>query len=164
MAVKQLTSEQILNLLSESPSTLAALTASMTHEQLHISPAVGEWSVNEILAHLRACADVWGDCMATILAQDKPTIRAINPTTWIEQTDYREQLFYGSFQAFQSQRHDLLALLEAIAPESWFRRAIVTGAGKPLERTVHSYAQWLATHERSHVKHIKRLAIQFMES
>jgi hypothetical protein len=33
----------------------------------------------------------------------------------------------------------------------------VTGAGKPLERTVLFYAQWLARHERPHVKQIERI-------
>ena len=48
------------------------------------------WSATEILAHLRSCADVWGDCIAAILAEDRPTLRAINPTTWIDRTNYRE--------------------------------------------------------------------------
>jgi hypothetical protein len=29
---------------------------------------------------------------------------------------------------------------------------MVTGAGKPRLRTVYTYAQWLANHERSHFK------------
>jgi hypothetical protein len=33
----------------------------------------------------------------------------------------------------------------------------VTGAGRPLTRTVHGYAEWLATHERSHVAHVRRV-------
>jgi hypothetical protein len=41
--------------------------------------------------------------------------------------------------------------------EGWSRAAIVTGAGKPLVRTMHTYAQWLATHERPHVKQIERI-------
>lgn len=31
------------------------------------------------------------------------------------------------------------------------------GAGKPLVRTVLSYAQWLARHERPHVKQIEHI-------
>jgi hypothetical protein len=49
----------------------------------------GEWSVNDILAHLRSCGDdLWGKYMATILAEDHPKIRAMNPTTWIKLTHY----------------------------------------------------------------------------
>jgi hypothetical protein len=44
-------------------------------------------------------------------------------------------------------------------PEAWSRTATVTGAGKPRERTVRTYAQWLANHERSHIKQIERIVV-----
>jgi len=46
------------------------------------------WSASDVLAHLRSCADVWGGYMMRILAEDRPTVHAVNPTTWIRQTDY----------------------------------------------------------------------------
>jgi hypothetical protein len=124
---------------------------------LHAAPAPGEWSVNEVLAYLRACADMWGNSIAAIIDHDHPTLRAINPRTWINKTDYREQPFQRSLDAFTAQRADLLAVLEPLAPEGWARSATVTGAGKPLERTVRFYAQWLAEHERPHLKQIERI-------
>jgi hypothetical protein len=48
--------------------------------------------------------------------------------------------------------------LEPLSPEGWARAATVTGAGKVLERTVMFYVQWLAAHERPHVKQIGRIA------
>ena len=122
------------------------------------SAAPGEWSANEVLAHLRACADMWGKCMTEILTLDHPTLRAINPTTWIEKTDYREQPFARSFAAFSAQRTELLAMLAPLTPAAWARAATVIGAGKPLERTVLFYAAWLARHERPHIKQIERIA------
>ena len=92
-----------------------------------------------------------------MMAQDTPTLRAVNPRTWIRKTDYREQAFQPSLHAFATQRIDLLAVLEPLPPEGWSRAATVTGAGKVLERTVLSYAQRLARHERPHVKQIERL-------
>jgi hypothetical protein len=158
MPERSLTIDQVLTLLRENPARMAALTAGLSREQLHAAPAPGEWSFNDILAHLRSCADVWGGCMARILDEDHPTIRATNPRTWVKKTDYHEQDFQTSFHAFAAQRATLLAALEPLAPEEWSRAATVTGAGKVLERTVHFYAQWLAEHERSHVKQIGRLA------
>jgi hypothetical protein len=55
------------------------------------------------------------------------------------------------------QRAGLLTILKPLPPEDWSRVATVTGAGKPLVRTVLSYAQWLARHERPHVKQIERI-------
>ena len=96
--------------------------------------------------------------MATILTEDRPTIRAINPKTWVKSTNYLDLEFQPSFYAFTTQRAELLALLESLAPEDWSRGATLTGAGKPLQRTVQFYAQWLAKHERSHLKQFNRIA------
>jgi hypothetical protein len=152
-----LTIEQVLTLLVGMPPRLEALTAGLTAAQLQTAPNEDEWSANDVLAHLRACADVWGGCIAAMIAEDMPTLRAVNPRTWIKQTDYRDQEFLPSLRAFAVQRAELLSVLEPLPPEGWSRAATVTGAGKALERTVLFYARWLAGHERPHVKQIARI-------
>jgi hypothetical protein len=154
---KQLPIDQILTMLTAGPPRLVSSTGGAAPAQLQAAPAHGEWSANEVLAHLRACADIWGDCIELILTQDMPTIRAINPRTWITKTDYLEQPFRPSLRAFTAQRHRLIERLRPLAPEAWSRAANITGAGKPFVRTVHSYAQWMATHERPHLKQIERI-------
>ncbi len=157
MPGRSLTTEQVLNLLTETPPRLTALTAGLAPTQLQTPPNQNEWSANQVLAHLRACADVWGGCIMTMIAEDMPTLRAINPLTWIKKTDYLELEFRPSLHSFATQRADLLAVLEPLPPEGWSRAARVTGAGKVLERTVLFYAQWLARHERQHVKQVARI-------
>ena len=157
MPEKSLPIQQILTMLKAGPPRIAEITSGLTTPQLHAAPRRGEWSANEVLGHLRSCADVWGKCIVTIVDQDTPTIRAVNPRTWIESTNYLEQEFQPSLQAFTVQRADLWAILESLKPKIWSRSLTVTGAGKPLIRTVHSYAQWMATHERPHVKQIERI-------
>ena len=153
-----MTVEQILSELANGPPRIAEATSGLTNTPLHAAPSPGEWSANEVLAHLRSCADVWGDCIATILEQDKPTLRALNPRTWIDKTDYPKQNFRSSLKAFMEQRAALMAALETLDSNAWSRSARITGAGKPIVRTVQSYAEWMAEHERPHVKQIKRIA------
>jgi hypothetical protein len=136
---------------------IAALTAGLGPTQLQATAPDGGWSANEVLAHLRACADVWGDCIMAMIAQDSPTLRAVDPRTWIRRTDYLEQDFRLSLQAFATQRTALLAVLEPLTPEGWSRTATVTGAGKVLERTVLFYGQWMARHERPHLEQMQRI-------
>ena len=106
---------------------------------------------------MRACADQWGGAIETMLAEDHPTIRAINPRTWIKKTNYGDLEFEPSFRAFTRQRKRLLARLEAAPLTGWSRSSTVTGAGALLTRDVRFYAKWLAKHERTHVKQIARL-------
>ncbi len=152
-----LTIEQNLTMLAATPSRLAYLTADLTPAQLLTPPEPGEWSARDVLAHLRACADVWGSCIAVILSEDRPAIQDVDPSDWIKQTNYREQEFQPSLQAFTAQRAELLAVLKPLPAEAWSRKATVTGAGEPRELTVHTYAQWLANHERAHVEQFERI-------
>lgn len=162
MATKEL--DDALRVLVATPRTLDALSADLTSAQLRRPPAEGEWSANDVLAHLRSCADVWGGCIATMLAEDEPTLRAVNPRTWIERTDYPDLDFGLSLRAFTAQRTDLLRVLESLSDDDWARSATVTGAGKPLRRTVWSYTAWLASHERPHVRQIERVVDQATRS
>jgi hypothetical protein len=150
------TIQQILTMLGAAPARIAAFTEGLPPPQLVISPEPGEWSVRDVLAHLRACSDMWGKYIVMILNEDRPTFKAVNPTTWIKQTDYLEQEFQPSLQAFTTQRAGLLAVLEPLAPEGWSRAATVNGAGKARQRTVYTYAQWLANHEQEHLRQIHR--------
>ena len=157
MPSRLLTTERVLTLLAETPPRIAALTAGLAPAQLYTPPNHDGWSLNDVLAHLRACADVWGNCIMAMIAEDTPTLRAVNPRTWIKKTDYLELEFRPSLHSFAAQRADLLAVLEPLPHEGWSRAATVTGAGKVLERTVLFYAQWLARHERQHVKQVERI-------
>src|SRR5688572_15517455 len=127
-----MTPEQALALLAEAPRRIAALTKGLTEAQLHRAPESGEWSANEVLAHLRACADTRGEAIRTILASDHPTFRAVNPLTWLKETDYLELDFRPSLRAFTRQRAALLGILESLPHRGWSRAATVTGAGRPL--------------------------------
>lgn len=157
MPGRSLTIDQVLTLGQERPPRIAALTAGVVTAHLHAAPDHDEWSANDVLAHLRACADVWGNCMEAIVSQDAPTLRAVNPRTWIKKTDYLEQEFQPSLHAFAAQRTQLLAVLEPLAREGWSRTAPVSGAGKVLEWTVLSCGRRLAGHERPHLKQIERI-------
>ena len=158
MPGRSLTVEEVLTVLGQTPEKRSVLSPWIETSSITGHPSPDEWSANEVLGHLRACADVWGECMMTILAEDNPTIRAVNPRTWIESTDYLEQAFRPSLQAFASQRAQLMTVLEPLAPASWARAATVTGAGNALRRTVHVYGQRMARHERPHLKQIRRIA------
>jgi hypothetical protein len=158
MSESSLTVEQILTILTESPQRIATFTAGLEPALLHTPLTPDAWSANEVLAHLRSCADVWGNYIVTILTEERPTIRAVSPRTWIHKTDYPELEFAPSLRSFTRQRTDLLAVLEPLPAEGWSRAATVSAVGGVHERTVLDYAERLANHERQHVKQIEEIA------
>src|SRR5689334_23140622 len=94
-----LTIEQNLTLLAATPSHLAKITKGLSRAQLVTPPEPGAWSARDGLAHLRACADMWGKYIVLILSKDHPTFKAVNPTNWIKQTNYHELEFQPSLRA-----------------------------------------------------------------
>lgn len=145
---------EVLEGLAAAPLRIAELTAGLPEAKLAQAPEPGEWSVVEILAHMRACADVWGGHIAAILADDNPTRRGINPRQWIKDKDYGS--FGPSFKAYKAQRAKLLALVRPLTEAQWSRTCVITGAGKPLTVETRFYATKLFEHERPHLKQIAR--------
>jgi hypothetical protein len=156
-----LTAHEILSRLAEGPQRIAAATSGLSDKQLRTSPDDG-WSPNEVLAHMRACNDVWGGHIFAILAEDRPTRQGINPRTWMKKTNYLDLDFRESFDAFAAQRSDLLQTLESLPPERWSRTALIRSYGTMTnEHTAHFFADGLARHERAHIKQIEKIAAAF---
>jgi hypothetical protein len=115
--------------------------------------------VTAVLAHLRACNDVLGGNMIRIVREDHPAWRAMSPRTWQRKSGYHEWTFEPSFAAFSDGRNQLLEVLEPLAPADWERTATVTVPPKKVfEYTTRYYGDWLAAHERAHLRHLARSA------
>ena len=158
MAKRDISTDEAISMLHANIAAIAGATTSLTDKQAAQSPVPGEWSVNEILAHPRCCADLWTAAIEIMLCEDHPRIRAINPRHAIKSSPYPAMPFRQSFAAFQDQREQLLTTLESLGQAELDRSAEVYGAGAPLERTVAFYVQWLARHERSHLRELARVA------
>jgi hypothetical protein len=146
---------EILSQLRETPSSIKALTADLSAQDLHRRPMPDEWSINDNLAHLRASADVWGRYMGRILAEDHPAFTSINPRAHMRKTDYPDQEFAPSLQAFAAQRAGLLATLDELVPDDWARTATVKVYGELWEHGVQYYGDKLARHEAVHLPQIE---------
>ena len=147
---------EILEQLAATPEQIALLAESPDPELTTAAPDENAWSVNDVLAHLRACADVWGDSIAAMLSGDQPRIRAVNPRSLFDRTGYRELTFAESLQAFAHQRVELLGTLNALPESGWAASAIFYGMGSPVVRSVQSQSERMAHHERAHIDQIRR--------
>ena len=150
--------DRILLLLPESPQRIEKATSGLSAEQLQAPAGEGEWSARDVMAHLRACSDVWGGHIHRILTEDQPNIAGINPRVYIKKTNYPEQTFEKLFVDFVRQRADLLSVLKNLPPEGWVRSALVRSYGQVFEKRVQFYADKMARHERGHVNQIQKIA------
>jgi hypothetical protein len=165
MASRDLTVDEIMAILPETPRRIAALTEGMTTVLLRSSPEPGAWSVNDVLAHLRACHDVLGGNVLRILAEERPAWKGMSPRAWIRKTDYPDWEFAPAFEEFKRQRAELLEVLEPLPAGAWSRTATVTGMlGEAHEYSARYYGSWLAAHERAHWKHIGQIVAATTEA
>jgi hypothetical protein len=145
--------EQYLRLLEATPYRLAKVVKSFDEALLQRKTKDEPWSVNDILAHLRACADVWGDSIERMLAEENPTVPYRHPRQWIKKTNYVELPFHESLSAFGEQRRKLLKVLKRLAFEGWSRAATIKGR----EHTVFTQVRRMVTHENVHCGQIESL-------
>ena len=157
MSAAQADIEEVLRSLAATPRAITSLTQGLTTTRLHSRPDKDTWSANEILAHLRACADVWGKSILSMIAQDHPTIRYVSPRTWIRKTTYVDQQFPISLATFKAQRAELLKTLRALRATDWSRGATFTATTSGREGTILSYALRIADHEAQHLAQLQRI-------
>jgi hypothetical protein len=147
----------LLKLLANTPRRIASASKGLQARRLQFKPDDETWSVNDILAHLRASADVWGKSIQAMISQDHPTLRYVSPRTYIRKKNYPELDFHTSFESYTQQRADLIKTLKALQAEDWSRGATFTGTTSGREGTIRSYAKRIIQHELEHCEQIEAL-------
>ena len=156
--------QTVLTMLATTPKQMARLARGLRHQQLHRKPEANAWSAQEIVAHLRACAEIWGSSIDRMLTEDHPTIRYVSPRTWIRKTDYLQQNFPDSLRAFSQRRATFVETLSRLDAMDWSRGATFTATTLGREATVLSYATRIADHEVRHLGQLQRTISACRES
>jgi hypothetical protein len=143
--------QKYLRLVSESPQRIALLVKGLDEDRLQLRADAKSWSANDILAHLRSCADLWTHSIYAMLAESEPTFSDINERKWAKVTRYAELPFHRSFQAYSLQRESLVNVLKDLPSNSWERSALI------FERrhTVFTQTRRLAKHETEHLEQLE---------
>ena len=152
------TVSEILAQLEEHPRRLSEVAASLSAERLNDVPCLGTWTANDVLVHLRCCAEAGAAAVRGLAAADGTVVRFVGPRTLIEQVDYRDRDFADNLRALKRQRVGLLALLSGLPRARWSRPGRTSDGGPARARTILDYGQWLARHEHNHVEALERFA------
>lgn len=148
--------QRVLDLLAATPREIARLVLGYSGADLERPPAPDAWSARDIVAHLRACADVWGECIERMLAKDHPTIRHVSPRGWMTKSGYMKQSLAVSLAAFTKERATLVKRLGGRDTAVWARDARITGKTPGATATVLEYAARMAEHEVGHLGQLRR--------
>jgi len=145
--------QEILTTLSNTPRQLSFLMARLDDSHLYTVPGEKTWSAAEVLAHLRASADVWTFSIYAMLTEERPILPDINERKWAKVTSYARIPIALSLQAFTFQREELMRVLRVLPLEGWERAALTLES----ERTVFTQARRMALHEQDHIEQLRQL-------
>jgi hypothetical protein len=137
--------------ISETPQQITLLVKGYEENHLQLRADTKSWSANDILAHLRSCADLWTHSIYAMLAENEPVFSDINERKWARVTRYAELPFHQSFQAYSLQRVSLVSVLKGLPLELWERSAVIFKR----RHTVFTQARRLAKHETEHLEQMK---------
>lgn len=150
--------------LAETTARVGAVARSLRAAQLRVSSAREGWSPNEVLWHIRATADVYGEHIARIMNEDEPRWRHVSPRARMKKARYDQLPFAESLAAFAQQRTDLLALLGGIAPEAWHRVALVRVGEREWRLSLQERVWGIANHEEIHCAQMEEAAAALNEA
>lgn len=157
MTTTELVIVDILDILENTPDCFAAVARKLGGDRLTHKPDKKTWSLNDNLAHIRACADVWGETIEQMLNREEPHLPHVHPREYMRQQKYHRLDYEPSFSAYREQRLALLARLSGLAPEDWDQGAMIKTRVVNRRHTVYSQARRMALHEQGHCRQIQAL-------
>ncbi len=118
--------------------------------------ASGEWSLTEIVCHLRDIdREVHRPRMNLVLTADLPFLPAVDTDPWARERGYARQSGPDALAALTEHRVEMLALLESLSPATWERPARHALLGPT---TLAEVALLAADHELLHLRDIRLLS------
>jgi DinB family protein len=142
--------------LSSVPHRIANAIEGLSAAELRIAPN-GDWSIGQVLAHLRASDDILAYRIYCILARDQPQLPAYDERRWAEVAGYTQTADPRELlDVYTGRRAELVDILRRIAPADWQRVGTHEERG-PI--TIADVATYLVEHEEEHCPQIERVAI-----
>jgi hypothetical protein len=136
------------------PELLAVVLTGVFGDEEDFAPAAGKWSIRQIVAHVADVELVAAHRYRQLIAEETPTLVAMNQDAWAANLDYARRKPKQSLETFRRLRAENYHLLHAL-PEAAFERA-----GNHTERgrvTLHNLLEGYAAHAESHARHLQEI-------
>jgi FMN phosphatase YigB (HAD superfamily) len=144
----------MLDTLRATPAVLHVLCRDLSAEAWVRQPQPGEWSLTEILCHLRDVdQEVNLPRLQKVLAETNPFIPGRDTDPWAEQREYIRQDGVQALIQFTAVRIKMLALLQTLSLPDWQRPARHAILGPTL---LIELVGIIAEHDRLHLRQTKK--------
>jgi uncharacterized damage-inducible protein DinB len=148
---------EILFKLQETPKAAAALFRGASDENIRRKPAPDQWSMLEILCHLRDVEFLFVERYGKIANHDRPQLRMINNDELAAKLKYNEDNAVTVLREFQSLRAQTVLVLSALPQQGWDRVGLHPKRG---EFSIAANAVMHVTHDANHLGRLHALREQ----
>lgn len=149
---------ELVRALARTPARFRAVGGHLPASRLREPPAPGAWSPNEILWHVRAVADVYGEHVGRLLREEQPRWRHVSPRQRMKKARYDHLPFQESLETFERQRGQLVELLGGLEAAAWRRFALIRVAERESRLTLYERIRGMAHHEEIHCAQLELAA------
>jgi hypothetical protein len=147
-------SQDLLDALEATPDTLKGLLAGVHESQARMAKGGDEnWSVVEIICHLRDAEEISLQRTIAMRDQDHPRIIPYNQETLAQERDYQSANLADALTGFIKFRSQHLTVLSAFTPEQWDRSGQHDEIG---QITIFAMAFHKVSHDAVHCAQIAR--------
>jgi uncharacterized damage-inducible protein DinB len=143
---------EIMEALKHLPDRIAAEVAGLSESVLRYRPAEGEWSIKEVVGHLRDSAEVWHKRLYTVTSLTDPLFVSFDGEQWVRDRNYQESNPAQVLAQMHDQRLQTVDLLAHSV--DWTRVGQQPGVGR---RSLKQFAEFLIEHDEDHLAQIRRL-------
>ena len=140
----------IIESLKHTPDAVSAAIEGVPEGVLRFRPAEGEWSINEVIGHLRDKAEIWGRRLYMVYSQTDPVLPSFDGEASVVDHDYQDADPRRLIAEMRELRLQTVAMLDH-APD-WTR---IGQHGDMGRRTLKQFAEALVEMEAEHIDQVR---------
>ena len=148
---------EIIEALRLLPERVREEVAGLSEEELRFRPGEGEWSLKEVVGHLRDFAEIDHDRLCRMIKQESPFLPGYDQEALVRERNYREADLQAILNELASFRRETVRILTELVDANWAR------TGRHQERgtfSIRQFVELLIRHEAMHLEHIRALKQQ----
>ena len=141
----------IMTLLGSQPDELHSLLQNVTDEQANVRPALGEWSIKEVLGHICDTERIFAYRALRIARGDNTPLPGFEQNDYVRATDFNRRSLADLTDEFGFQRRANGLCFSALMEEELVRKGVASD--NPISMRACLYI--LAGHVMHHVESLK---------
>lgn len=148
---------EIIEALRLLPERLREEVTGLSEAQLRFRPGDGQWSLKEVIGHVRDFAEIDHDRLVRMITQERPVLVGYDQEDLAREHNHQEANLETVLAELASVRQQTVHVVTELVDANWAR------TGRHLERgtfSIRQHVDHIVEHEALHLEHVRALKTQ----